>query len=198
MAKKGGISSIKINSPYILCLIIALLCSIDYIRLGKFLVIITGIIVIFGLIAFYLLDQRQERRIATIDEIDIMTGVEFEEYLQQFFEGAGYNATMTPMSNEYGTDLILKKDGYTYVVQARHYNGVKVGIQAIQEAVASKEYYNAQLAVVITNNYFTPNAKRLAESNYVLLWDRDDVKNFSLENDNDLLPLPGSEPVTSN
>ncbi|MDO5521154.1 MAG: restriction endonuclease [bacterium] len=198
MAKKGGISSIKINSPYILCLVIALLCSIDYVRLGKLLLIIAGIVVIFGLVAFYLLDQKQEHRIAALDEIDAMTGVEFEEYLQQFFEGAGYKATMTPMTNDYGADLILKKDNITYVIQAKHYNGVKVGIQAVQEVVASKQYYNAHLAVVITNNYYTPNAKRLAESNQVLLWDRDDLGDFSLENSKDLLPLPSSEPLILN
>jgi HJR/Mrr/RecB family endonuclease len=47
-----------------------------------------------------------------------------------------------------------------------------VGIKAIQEAVASKGYYNCDKAMVVTNSYSTNQAKTLASRNKVELWDR--------------------------
>lgn len=47
---------------------------------------------------------------------------------------------------------------------------------AVQEAVVGKSYYHCDKVVVITNNYFTPSAKELAQSNDVILWDRDILK----------------------
>ena len=46
-------------------------------------------------------------------------------------------------------------------------------IKAIQEAVASINYYSCNKAMVISNSYFTKNARELASSNSVELWDRD-------------------------
>jgi restriction system protein len=47
-----------------------------------------------------------------------------------------------------------------------------VGVKAIQEAVASKGYYECEKAMVVTNSYFTNQAKDLARRNGVDLWDR--------------------------
>jgi len=45
-------------------------------------------------------------------------------------------------------------------------------VKAIEEAVAAKGHYSCQKAMVVTNSYFTEQAKRLAASNDVALWDR--------------------------
>ena len=62
--------------------------------------------------------------------------------------------------------------------QAKRYKS-KVGIKAVQEAVASKGYYKCDRAMVVANNYFTNQARTLASRNKVELWDRKSlVKNL--------------------
>lgn len=109
-----------------------------------------------------------------------MSGTEFEELLAAHFRKAGYKVSLTPASNDYGADLVLKSKREVIVVQAKRYKG-KVSNSAIQEIVAAIPYYNATSAMVVTNSFFTKNAKILADANQVVLWDRNDlVRNFHI------------------
>lgn len=109
--------------------------------------------------------------------VDKMKGEEFEEYLAAHFRKLGYCVSMTPKSNDYGADLVLKKNGIITVVQAKRYRD-KVGIKAIQEIIGAKGYYKAEKMMVVTNSYFTSGALKLAESNDVDLWDRNSINKF--------------------
>jgi restriction system protein len=106
-----------------------------------------------------------------IDQIDKMNGKEFEKYLEVLFEKLGFRVERTRYTGDFGADLVTAKDGVKTVIQAKRHKS-KVGVKAIQEAVASKGFYGCTKAIVVTNSYFTTQAKRLAESNDVLLWDR--------------------------
>lgn len=74
-----------------------------------------------------------------------------------------------PPTNDYGTDLLAEKDDIKYAIQCKYYNS-KVGIKAVQEIMGGKEYYNTHVAVVLTNNFFTKSAIKLAEGNNIILW----------------------------
>ncbi|WP_160679524.1 restriction endonuclease [Clostridium sp. C8-1-8] len=106
-----------------------------------------------------------------IDKIDRLSGEDFEEYLAVKFKALGYKVKLTPVTADYGADLVLKKDKEKIVVQAKRYSS-KVGVEAVQQVVASMKYYDADKSIVITNNYFTENAKILAKCNSVELLDR--------------------------
>lgn len=106
-----------------------------------------------------------------IDIVDKMEGIEFEKFLLAHFENLGYKGKLTPKTNDYGADIILKMKNYTIVVQAKRYKA-KVGIEAIQQIIGAKEYYKANQCIVVTNSYFTANAINLANSSNVELWDR--------------------------
>jgi restriction system protein len=109
-----------------------------------------------------------------------MSGEEFENYLSEHFRKIGYRVKLTPKSNDYGADLVLRKGGEKIVVQAKRYQS-KVSNKAIQEIVGALGYYNAQKAMVVTNSYFTKNACDLARANGVELWDRNVLINtFSI------------------
>ncbi|WP_078592940.1 restriction endonuclease [Evansella clarkii] len=113
----------------------------------------------------------------SIDKVDKMSGRQFEHFLKTLFEEKGYKATVTKDSGDYGADLILKKRGKKTVVQAKCYSS-SIGLSAVQQVVAAVSFYKADEALVITNNYFTKQAKALANANKVTLIDRTKLCNM--------------------
>jgi len=112
---------------------------------------------------------------AGLPEIDRMTGRQFEEWLTGFFKGQGYDVRLTPEQGDYGADLVLKKGTVKTVVQAKRWKG-NVGVSAVQEITAARGYYKADSAMVVTNSFFTKEARELAKRNNVVLWNRNDLK----------------------
>jgi restriction system protein len=108
----------------------------------------------------------------TIFDIDLMTGLEFEQFIAKLFEKKGYTVEVTKASGDQGIDVIAEKGGTKIGIQAKCYSGT-VGNSAVPEAVAGKQFYRCDKAMVITNNYFTPSATELAAANDVILWNRD-------------------------
>ncbi len=111
----------------------------------------------------------------TINDIDFMTGQEFENFVQVLFANMGYSSEVTKTSGDQGIDIIAEKNGYKIGVQAKCYSS-SVSNKAIQEVVAGINFYNLDKGIVITNNYFTNSAKDLAISNNIVLWDRNILK----------------------
>ncbi len=111
----------------------------------------------------------------TLKDIDLMTGIEFENFLCDLFQKMGYHTLSTKASGDQGIDVIAEKDSIKIGIQAKCYTGT-VGNSAIQEAVAGKTYYSCDKVMVITNSRFTKAAMDLAKSNNVILWDRDTLK----------------------
>jgi HJR/Mrr/RecB family endonuclease len=108
----------------------------------------------------------------TIEDIDALNGYEFESFLKELFLKMNYTVKQTKLSGDQGADLIAKKYGETFVIQAKQYTG-KVSNKAIQEVVASIKHYRADKGIVVTNSYFTKGAMELANSNKTELIDRD-------------------------
>lgn len=111
----------------------------------------------------------------TIDEIDLMSGTEFEEFISFMFSKMGYTTHLTPPTGDQGIDVIAIKNNIRIGIQAKCYTN-SVSNAAVQEVVAGKGFYSCDKAMVITNNYFTSSAVSLAESNNVVLWDRNFLK----------------------
>ena len=118
-----------------------------------------------------LLNGDYTSRKTSIVDVDLMAGVEFEEFLCNYFNTHGYVCNQTKVSGDQGIDLVAKKDDYVLAIQAKRYTGT-VGNHAIMEAVAGTKYYNANQTMVITNSTFTKSAVELAAANNVILWDR--------------------------
>lgn len=123
---------------------------------------------------FLVLREKRELAKSGIDQIDVMDGKTFEKYLEVLFEKLGYRVERTRYVGDYGADLVTRKDGAKTVIQCKRHKG-KVGVKAIQEAVAAKGYYGCERSMVVTNSFFTHEARRLASSNDVTLWDRKDL-----------------------
>ena len=111
----------------------------------------------------------------TIDSIDIMTGYEFEKFISELFRKMGYSTNVTKGSGDQGIDVVIEKSGIKIGVQAKCYSG-GVTNKAIQETVAGLKYYGCEKGIIVTNNFYTNSAIKLAEVNNIVLWDRNILK----------------------
>ncbi|MDO5292384.1 MAG: restriction endonuclease [bacterium] len=142
-----------------------------------------GLIIGGLLLIIFLIRHTKKQRLfhSSFKKIDQMDGVKFEEYLMLHFKKKGYRVQLTPVSGDFGADLILKRRRKKYVVQAKRYSG-SVGIKAVQEIIGAKEYYGIENGMVITNSYYTKAAKELAEASGITLWDRKELaEQFNIE-----------------
>lgn len=109
----------------------------------------------------------------SIEDIDELSGFEFEDFLNELLTSFGYESEELPYSNDFGADLIINKGFNRIVIQAKNYTGGNVSNKAVQEVVSAKAHYKCDISMVITNSYYTQNAIKTAESNNVILVDRD-------------------------
>ena len=107
----------------------------------------------------------------TINDTDFMNGYQFENFVALIFTHFGYKTTVTPSSGDQGIDVIAEKDGERVGIQAKCYSNA-VSNSAIQEATAGIAHHKCNKGIVITNNNFTKSAFALAESNKIILWNR--------------------------
>lgn len=104
--------------------------------------------------------------------IDVMEGHEFEYFCADLLKKHGFlEVEVTKGSGDYGVDILAEKDGITYAVQCKCY-AEPVGVKAVQEAYAGRDYYDRMVGAVLTNQYFTAPAVEAAKKLKILLWDR--------------------------
>lgn len=115
---------------------------------------------------------RSRRRRRASHEMDDMEGHEFEYYCAELLENSGFDQVeVTKKSGDYGVDILAEKDGVTYAIQCKCYHS-PIGIKAVQEAYAGRDYYDRMVGAVMTNQYFTSAAAEAAGKLKILLWDR--------------------------
>lgn len=132
---------------------------------------VLSVIILTAGILYYKSWRRKKIIGSGIEIIDKMGGEEFEELLLEYFKKLGYKGHLTPVTEDFGADIVLNKDERKIVVQAKRWSR-SVGIEAVQQVIGAIKYYNADKGMVITSNVFTENAYELAESNGIELWDR--------------------------
>lgn len=130
--------------------------------------ILIGILLVFAVqLLKWLL--RRGRRFGALDE---MEGHDFEYFCANLLERRGFiEVEVTKGSGDYGIDILAEKDGVTYAIQCKCYSA-PVGVKAVQEAYAGRDYYDRMVGAVLTNQYFTTPAVDAAKRLKILLWDR--------------------------
>jgi restriction system protein len=108
-----------------------------------------------------LLLSRERPPDASMTAIDAMTGTEFEDYVAARLRRAGWQVTFTPLTGDYGVDLIAEKDGKSVAIQCKRH-GNSVGIAAVQQVVSGSRYHGCTKSIVVSNQEFTRAAKQLA------------------------------------
>lgn len=106
-------------------------------------------------------------------DYDSMDGHQFEYFCADTLKKNGFiNVEVTQGSGDHGIDVLAEKDGITYAIQCKCYSS-NIGNAAVQQAHTGKSLYRKDIAVVMTNRYFTSQATEEANSLGVKLWDRD-------------------------
>ncbi|WP_060937701.1 restriction endonuclease [Mycolicibacterium chlorophenolicum] len=100
-----------------------------------------------------------ERERAVRDE---MSGTEFEDYVARIARSVGVPVIMTPLSGDWGVDLIVGHRPHRLAVQCKRQSR-PVGTGAVQEVVAGAPMQDCTRTMVVTNHQFTPAARKLAE-----------------------------------
>ncbi|MDQ5982728.1 MAG: restriction system protein, partial [Patescibacteria group bacterium] len=142
------------------------------------LVLSIALLIVFVQLWLHLRKQAKLQK-SGIHEIDIMSGLEFEKYLKLLLEQHDYSRVRLTGYYDLSIDIIAEKDNEIWGIQAKRYKGT-VGLDAVRQAVAAREHYKCTKSIVITNSYFTRNAKTIADSVGCTLIDRDLLIDLSL------------------
>ena len=126
-------------------------------------------------------DRREHRVPSLSDDVNAMTGDQFEELLAKVFGTLKFGVKRTGKGGaDFGVDLLLSKGRHRIAVQAKRYVG-NVGNDAVQAVYAGMRHYGAGEAWVVTNSYFTEPARKQAKSCGVRLVDHDELVHMILD-----------------
>ncbi|MCD8380507.1 MAG: restriction endonuclease [Lachnospiraceae bacterium] len=115
--------------------------------------------------------------------LDEMEGHEFEDFCANLLRECGYeDVRVTKGSRDFGIDILAERDGVSYGFQCKHYTS-PVGVKAVQETYAGRDYYDCMVGVVMANQYFTEPAEDAAAKLKILLWDREDLEQMMDESE---------------
>ena len=132
------------------------------------------IIFLIIVMILYLIIRIRNRYVKPLP-MDEMEGHDFEYYCADLLRNDGFSSVeVTKGSGDFGVDILAERDGITYAFQCKCYDK-PIGVKAVQEVYAGRDYYNRMVGVVITNQYFTQPAVEMAEKLKIILWDRDYV-----------------------
>lgn len=134
---------------------------------------ILGLVFLLSFIIVTIVFFIKRRRRNMPEHFDTLEGHEFEYYCADLLRESGFiEVEVTKGSGDYGADILAEKDGVTYAIQCKCYTA-PIGVKAIQEAHAGRDYYDRMVGAVLTNQYFTTPAVEAAKKLKILLWDRD-------------------------
>lgn len=87
---------------------------------------------------------------------------EFERLLQEAFRRKGYFSVDTPRGPDGGYDLVLRKDGKRYLVQAKHWQSRQVGVKVVRELWGVVSAEGADGGIIVNSGAFTDDAYAFA------------------------------------
>jgi restriction system protein len=135
----------------------------------RILFFIIGAVIVLAAVVAVAIIKRLRMRPLPMDE---MEGHDFEYYCADILKARGFmEVEVTKGSGDFGADILAEKDGVTYAIQCKCYDK-PIGVKAVQEVYAGRDYYDRMVGVVMTNQYFTQPAVELAQKLKIMLWDR--------------------------
>ena len=142
-----------------------------------YVAIIVLLLILMAAVLLWILKIRRNRPI----EMDELEGHDFEYYCADLLKTHGFDEVeVTKGSGDFGADILAQKDGISYAIQCKCYDK-PIGVKAIQEVYAGRDYYDCMVGAVMTNQYFTASAVELAKKLKIMLWDRGYIESMERE-----------------
>lgn len=93
-----------------------------------------------------------------------MTPKQYEDYIGTLFAQKGYTVTVSPLSNDWGIDVIAIKDNEKIGIQAKMYgeSSRSVNRRVIMELYGASAYQDCTRAILATNGDILPEAIKVA------------------------------------
>ena len=114
-----------------------------------FTIILAAVLLVVLVLLIVFLLRRRRPKTRSYDE---MEGHEFEYFCADLLEKRGFEEVeVTKGSGDYGVDILAEKDGVTYAIQCKRYDG-PVGVKAVQEAYAGRDYYDRMVGAVLNHS----------------------------------------------
>lgn len=95
----------------------------------------------------------------------------FELLIGQWFRTQRYAVTETGGVGDGGVDLVLTRDGETFLVQCKHWKAFKVGVNIVRELLGVMIMRGASGGFIVTSGVFTEEARRFAADCHITLID---------------------------
>ena len=162
----------------ILVVLLGLSITEAFPNVKNYIVITVSVLIcgfLFYLIGKYSFEWRGNRCFnAHMVEVDYMDASKADYFLKPLFEAYGYNAEVIVKDDNMGGNLILSRKGIKTEVQAVCY-GTNIDDFAIQQALERFANYkdSSYHKMIVSNSYFTKQAKKCAKKARVKLIDRD-------------------------
>ena len=106
-----------------------------------------------------------------------ITGHDYEQYVAELIELAGWAVLVTKGSGDHGADIIATNENRRIAVQCKKYNN-PVGNKSVQEVFSAASFYDCAFGCVVSNTDFTTAARQAAAKLDVPLLHHEDVTDY--------------------
>lgn len=115
--------------------------------------------------------QRKQTVSEKLAQLEKMDNLQFEHYMARLFALQGYEVRYTPVTNDYGADLIISRDNTTIAVRCTLGDRV-LQKDCIEAALEAMRHYSIHKAMIVTNQMFSGEAISYARRKPIILIDR--------------------------
>ena len=110
-----------------------------------------------------------------LNSIPQMSGGEFDSFVAEWLEKAGYrNIDIVQDAQDFNTDILAYLKTIKYVFRCV-YSSDPIGVSFVQSAFCAKSIHSANVGVAVTNSIFTKEARIYADEVGIILWDGENV-----------------------
>jgi len=106
--------------------------------------------------------KRMADRAADADVLAGLSWEQFETVAAQGFVSIGFDAQLTGEGADGGFDIVLKREGRVFLVQAKHWRDRSVGVDVVRALYGVLQAEGADGAYVVTSGQFTRAAAEFA------------------------------------
>ncbi len=134
------------------------------------------LLVFGGLAAISALRASIKRRLVdrqhSLESLRKVTWQQFELMVAEAYQRKGYQVEESLRGGaDGGIDLVLRKQGRTYLVQCKNWRKQSVGAPIVREQLGLRIHHQADGSIIITSGHFTREAIAFAEANEIELVD---------------------------